>query len=134
MAICQIDLSSQSLIFAGAKRPLYLYQKTTNQLLKIVGDKKSIGGRQKEIKRHFTDHHVKFSNGDTLYMNSDGFVDQHNADGKKFGSLKLEALLQDIGIFDAASQKQQLIKSLDKHQENESQRDDITLIGVKFKV
>ncbi len=132
IAICQIDLSDQSLIFAGAKRPLYLYQNNTSHLIKIVGDKKSIGGRQKEQERHFTDHQVKFSSGDTLYMNSDGFVDQQNAEGKKFGSLKLESLLQQVAGLDAASQKQHINEALDKHQENESQRDDITLIGVKF--
>lgn len=133
IAICQIDLSKQSLIFAGAKRPLYVYQNNQNQLLKIAGDKKSIGGRQKEQERHFTDHQVNFSYGDTLYMNSDGFVDQHNADGKKFGSLKLESVLQQVGVFDAAAQKQQLNEALDKHQGDESQRDDITLIGIKLK-
>ena len=132
IAICQIDISEQSLIFAGAKRPLYLYQTNNNQLLKIPGDKKSIGGRQKEQERHFTDHQVKFSNGDTLYLNSDGFVDQHNTEGKKFGSLKLQSLLQQVAVLDAASQKQHINEALDKHQGNESQRDDITLIGVKF--
>ena len=132
IAICQIDLSMQMLIFAGAKRPLYIYQNNAKKLLKILGDRKSIGGRQKEEVRRFTNHRVKFSDADTLYMISDGFVDQHNAGGKKFSSSKLESLLQNVAVFNAASQKQHIIETLDKHRGNEPQRDDITLIGVKF--
>ena len=132
IGLCQIDLTQQKLIYAGAKRPLYLYRHNMQQLVKISGDRKSIGGRQKEQIRRFTDHEVNFFKGDVLYLSSDGFVDQNNALGKKFGSSQFEAMLQNVAKFDAKNQKQHIDETLKRHQGKESQRDDISLIGVKF--
>jgi predicted ATPase/serine phosphatase RsbU (regulator of sigma subunit)/tRNA A-37 threonylcarbamoyl transferase component Bud32 len=132
IGLCQLDLTQKTLVYAGAKRPLYVYQHNTQQLIKISGDRKSIGGRQKEQIRHFTNHTIKFSEGDVLYLSSDGFVDQNNAQGKKFGSFQFETMLQSVAEFDPQIQKQKIGDALRKHQGKESQRDDISLIGVKL--
>ena len=54
-------------------------------LREVKGDKKSIGGKQKEIKRVFTNHEMELNNDDIIYLSSDGFVDQNNELNKKFG-------------------------------------------------
>jgi serine phosphatase RsbU (regulator of sigma subunit) len=131
IAVCQIDLAMQLILYAGARRPLYLVA-ANNELIKIAGDRKSIGGRQKEAIRYFADHALTFSDGDMLYLASDGLVDQHNHDNQKFSSLTLESTLRTIANQDMNTQKQLLIEALDQHQGNENQRDDITLFAARL--
>lgn len=132
IAVCQIDEETQLILYAGARRPLYLVKASNNELIKIAGDRKSIGGRQKEETRHFADHALTFSCGDMLYLTSDGLADQHNQDNKKFSSLKLEVTLQAIAAKDIATQQQSLIQALNQHQGNEHQRDDMTLFATRL--
>lgn len=132
IAVCRIDFEEQMLLFAGARRPLYLYQKTGGNLFKISGDRKSIGGRQKEEIRRFNEHMIRFCNEDILYLCSDGFVDQHNKAGKKIGSKNLEMMLRGIAELDAQSQHKKITDHLMGHQGEELQRDDITLLGIKL--
>jgi predicted ATPase/tRNA A-37 threonylcarbamoyl transferase component Bud32 len=132
IAVCQIDLTEQLILYAGARRPLYLVKASNNELIKIVGDRKSIGGRQKEQKRRFSDHALTFACGDMLYLGSDGLVDQHDSHNQKFSSCKLETTLQAIANENMETQKQQLSQALESHQGNEHQRDDITLFGTRL--
>ena len=132
IGLCQIDLAQQVVVFSGAKRPLYHYQHHNQELVKLSGDRKSIGGRQKEQIRQFTDHTIKISKGDVIYLSSDGFVDQNNAQGKKFSTIQFEKMLQTVALMDVKTQKQHIDDALNKHQGKEAQRDDISLIGVKF--
>ncbi len=132
IAICQIDLDTQLILYAGARRPLYLVKACNNELIKIVGDRKSIGGRQKEARRRFTDHALTFSAGDMLYLASDGIVDQQDQYNQKLGSLKLEAILRAIADNNMESQQHSLSQALEQHQGDENQRDDITLFGIRL--
>ncbi|MFK5984170.1 MAG: AAA family ATPase [Pseudomonadota bacterium] len=142
IGLCQIDLDNNKVIYAGAKRPLYIVKNTqikvnnhhnkTLELTEIRGNYKSIGGRQKENKRQFTNHELIIQKGDMLYLSSDGYIDQNNNQDKKLGSLKLEQQLQIIANKDICEQESHLLEVLKKHQKNEPQRDDITLLGIRF--
>ena len=131
IGLCRIDLLNRNLTYAAAKRPLYLVraQGEKNTLVKIRGDRKSIGGRQKESRRIFNEQLVEFCDGDSVFLSSDGFVDQHDVNNKKFGSAKLETILQSVAGKDSDKQQEILIQALAGHQGNELQRDDITLFG-----
>ncbi len=136
IGLCQIDLVAQKIIYAAAKRPLYFYNSLANkavqQLQSIRGDRKSIGGLQKERQRSFTENEFHYSPGDMLYLSSDGLVDQHDAKDKKFGSLKLFELLSSLADKPAVDQKQLILQALNEHQGAESQRDDITLFAARL--
>lgn len=132
IAVCQINLDQQLILYAGARRPLYLAKTVNNEFIKIAGDRKSIGGRQKENDRRFNIHALTFDYGDMIYLTSDGFADQHDAHNQKFSSAKLEATLQNIAHHDLAMQQQLLIETLERHQGEEHQRDDITLLGTRL--
>jgi serine phosphatase RsbU (regulator of sigma subunit) len=146
----------KKLTFAGAKRPLIVVSTTKNLdnsintdnisekfhaelceisgkcLYEVKGDKKSIGGRQKEIRRIFTNHVIPLAIDDMLYLTSDGFGDQQNDDNVKFGTLQLKQLVLNISRLHANIQKMQLEKALDLHQDKAPQRDDISLMGVRI--
>ena len=134
IGIIRFDSKKSEMVFAGAKRPLYINKKTEKgyEFIEIKGDRKSIGGIQKEAKRLFNDKIIEVNEDDIFYLSSDGFADQNNAEGKKFGTKKLKQLIFNVSKYSLKEQKKILLKELSMHMKNQEQRDDITLIGFKL--
>lgn len=130
VCLCKVSKDIGKIIFAGAKRPLYHF--TDSKLVEIKGDRKSVGGKQKENKRTFTNKSIDVQHGDIIYLTSDGFADQNNSEGKKYGSKRLKEFLQSNANLTLAKQKEILLSELHYHQGSEEQRDDITVIGIKI--
>lgn len=117
--------------FAGAKRPLLYIPKPYTAVRHIRGDRKSIGGMQKEEVRVFNSHELILPKGSLLYLLSDGYPDQNGTDKGNFSTKKLEQLLLDNAQLPMARQKEILSQELATHQQQAEQRDDITIIGVR---
>lgn len=134
VCLCVLEKNSHNykLEFAGAKRPLYINKKGETELIEIKGDRISIGGRQREEERTFTDHEFEIKSGDNLYLATDGFADQQNPRNRRYGSGRLKSLLHKISDLEIGKQQQVLVQELAKHQGKEEQRDDITVVGVKL--
>ncbi len=130
ICLCQIDKLNNKIKFSGAKRPLLCVSQ--NKLTQIKGDRNSIGGLQKEEQRIFTNHEISVQAGDMLYLLTDGMADQNNPNGKKFGSRQLKMLLQEIASKEISEQKQIILTKFEAHQQQELQRDDVTLIGIRL--
>ncbi|MGD2093255.1 MAG: SpoIIE family protein phosphatase, partial [Candidatus Aminicenantes bacterium] len=134
MGLCRIDLKTGKITFAGAGHSLFFVRDA--KLIEIKGNRKSIGGRQREEIRTFTNHQIDFSDKDQteimIYMATDGFAHQHNPGNQKFGTRRLRKFLQDHAHLEASRQKETLVQALETHQANEEQRDDITVIGIRL--
>jgi serine phosphatase RsbU (regulator of sigma subunit) len=116
--------------FAGAKRSLYYSQEGI--LLEQKGDRYSIGGVRYKADMVFTDWVYDLQSGECLYLITDGIIDQSSANQEKFGSVRLKELLAKNLKLDMKIQYEILLKTLETHKENEIQRDDITVFGVKI--
>jgi serine phosphatase RsbU (regulator of sigma subunit)/tetratricopeptide (TPR) repeat protein len=116
------------LVFCGAKRPLYHYKKATDEMLRIKGSRYSIGYKDP----NFESQTITVEEGDSIYLSSDGFVDQNNVARKKFGYKQFETLLHDCQKYPMEKQLEVIEESLDNHMGGAEQRDDILLIGVRF--
>lgn len=139
VCLCRIEKEKGRVHFAGAKRPLYIVRENNadrdediSRLIEIRGDKKSIGGRQKEITRTYTTKEIEVQKGDMIYLTSDGFADQPDTNIKKYGSKRLKALLPKIAKFPMKKQKKYLEEELKAYQDTEKQRDDITIAGIRM--
>ncbi|NIM11007.1 MAG: SpoIIE family protein phosphatase, partial [Candidatus Aminicenantes bacterium] len=132
IGLCRIDLPTGKVTFAGARRPLFYVK--NSKLIEIKGDRKSIGGRQKEVKHVFTNHEIGIENEIMIYLTSDGFADQHDPLNQKYGSRRLKEFLQSFAHLSADQQEDVLLKELARHQVNEEQRDDITILGIRLRV
>jgi len=132
MDVCLVsfEINSKLVKFSGAKRPLYVSRKN-NEIEEIKGTRKSIGGKKEGIE-DFSSVEIKLESGDILYLSSDGLTDQNNKERKRFGSNKLKEILQLNIDQSMENQKLAIEKELDIFMENEEQRDDITLIGIKI--
>jgi serine phosphatase RsbU (regulator of sigma subunit)/predicted negative regulator of RcsB-dependent stress response len=134
MDVCLCRIEPGKLIFAGAKRPLYIVRPSVDgvECEEIKGNKGSIGGKQREERRTFTNHELPITQPVTVYLTTDGFADQPNAALEKFGSRRLRALLAEMAIFPARRQRQSFLSELKEFQAGAAQRDDITIIGLKL--
>ncbi len=138
ICLCRLEKGSSTMIYCGAGRPLYISRKQENRdngiLLEFKGNNKGIGGKQREDERVYTDHEIEMIDGDMVYLTTDGYVDQNNPYDEKFGSRRLKTLMSEISGLPVQEQKDILAKTLSDHQNFEDQRDDITIMGFRYKL
>ena len=132
ICLCRLEKAKGDKIevtFSGARRPLYY---SSGQKINILpGDRKTVGGRFYK-KQVFTNQKLILEPGDRIYLTSDGIADQNAPNRKKFGSKKLVQLLGESFQLPMAEQQEILEKTLDNFQQNEKQRDDISLMAIKL--
>lgn len=118
--------------FSGAKRPIYIYHQQEDKLEVVQGNIKSIGYSSRKNKA-FTDRKLVLQKEDVIYLTSDGYVDQNNANREKIGSLKLKDIIASNASKSMDVQEEALEEILDQHLVGGiEQRDDITVVGVKL--
>ncbi|MEN8228047.1 MAG: SpoIIE family protein phosphatase [Bacteroidota bacterium] len=130
IALCIIDTRKKVLEFAGAKRPLYIIRK--NELMHIRADRMPIGIYDQEPVP-FTNHKIQLERGDSIYLFSDGYVDQLGGPSRKtFRSKHFRQLLLDIQDHPMEEQKDILVENLESWSGDVEQIDDILVIGIKI--
>lgn len=119
-------------LFAGAKRDLYCLNQ--NELKVISGDRKSIGGSQKESYRHFQSQSVILEKNDRMYLATDGLEDMAIGTKvrKSFGTKRLKAFIKKYAYMSLDDQYILLSKLVDKYKTNTEQRDDILVLGIQI--
>ncbi len=131
ISICTIDLQAKVMEFAGARNALYLIQ--NQELKEIKADKFSIGGYQQETERIFNKSIIPLNVPTTFYLTTDGYKDQFGSEeGKKFSARRFKQLLLQIYDLDVQEQCKILEKTLEEWKGNETQIDDILVIGVSI--
>lgn len=133
IALVVIDKTTKTISFAGAKNPLFYIQNGVLQHIK--GDNKHIGGEQRGGNL-FTKHTIDLDNTPIfLYLTSDGYQDQFGGQYcKKFSVKKLKDTLFSIYQKPLFEQQKILDKTIEdwKNEANETQIDDILIIGLKI--
>lgn len=127
------NVSNDKLLFAGAKRPLYLVK--DNNLREIKGTRRSIGGRKnsKLKEKDYEEQVIENYKDYTIYLTTDGYSDQNSPDGKKFGLKRLKETLVEINKHkNLKTQKDDLAYILQMFRQNEELRDDVSIIGLKL--
>ena len=148
MAIAIIDKEKKELQFAGAHNPLYLIRNSSqlagteaelkasmvvndSHLFELKGDKQPIGVHWEEKK--FTSHRVRLMDNDTLYVFTDGFVDQFGGEQrKKYKSKRFKELLLSFQKESMDKQKQLLEDALESWSGDIDQIDDVCIIGLRM--
>ncbi|WP_338815398.1 7TM diverse intracellular signaling domain-containing protein [Bernardetia sp. Wsw4-3y2] len=133
VCLCSIEhleeINRYKVVFAGAKRPLYYVSE--GALHQLKGTRKTIGGRGRNDKP-FEQEEIWLNEGDTLYLTTDGYVDQSSPRQKKIGTMQLLTWLEQISAQPMEKQGEFLTEELSRHQQYVEQRDDITLLGIRL--
>jgi serine phosphatase RsbU (regulator of sigma subunit) len=148
MAIAIIDKEKKELQFAGANNPLFLIRNSSqntgtepglevkmesndSQLFELKGDRQPVGLYWEESK--FTSHRIKLMAQDTLYVFTDGFVDQFGGEQrKKFKSQRFKELLLSFQKESMSAQKQLLENAFESWRNDIEQIDDVCIVGVRI--
>ena len=135
LCLCRIEKNTNNkkeIIFAGAKRPLFVKQANQKNIVNISGTRRSIGGFNSRNIRAFENSKLLLSTDDIIYLTTDGFSDQNNKLRKRFGTPRLVEILEQNFNFALQKQKEMLELKLSEWMEGGEQRDDITILAVKF--
>jgi serine phosphatase RsbU (regulator of sigma subunit) len=140
VGLCRIEPLPENpqkvkITYAGAKRPLLSIKlngslPTEEAITELRGDREPIGFAS-ITERTYQNQELIVDKGTVIYLASDGFADQANPQNKRLGSPKLKEVLLVNSLKDLKEQKQSLEELLKSHQQNASQRDDITIMGIK---
>lgn len=147
MAIAVINKEKKHLQFAGAYNPLYLIRdkeqltgkepgsdnamkRNGSLLFELKGDKQPIGIHWEETE--FRNQIVELKENDSIYVFSDGYVDQYGGEHrKKFKTQKFKELLLSVQAESMEKQKQIIDSTFEEWRGQNEQIDDVCVIGVR---
>ena len=131
MGLCILNLDTMTMKFAGANNGMYHVR--GSELTEYKPVRNPIGTFPKLMP--FENRDVDIQHGDYVYMFSDGFADQFNAENHKFTSRRLRELLVEINTLtkSAAQQADLLNQRLDEWRGGAEQMDDILIGGYCIK-
>jgi serine phosphatase RsbU (regulator of sigma subunit) len=128
IALCVVD--GNRLEYAGANNPLYMIRSA--QLSEVKGDKHPVSIHL-GTDHNFKGHELNLSQGDCVYLLSDGFADQFGGQSnKKFMYKKLKELLLSIASLGMNEQKKNLSDAFYAWKGTCDQVDDVLIIGIRF--
>jgi len=130
IALCVIDLKHKAMEYAGANRPLYLVRNGAVQ--HIRPDRMPIGIYEQD-QVSFNKHKIKLEKGDSIYLFSDGYVDQLGGPKRKtFRAINFRKLLLEIQDQPMERQKAILMENMARWQGEVEQIDDVLVMGFKI--
>ncbi len=129
--ICADDQPRIKVTFAGAKTNILVYQHKKNKLTLLRGIRRSIG--QKIYKAiDFENQTFYLSQGDIIFLYTDGYKDQNNPERQRFGTKRFQRVIMENVHLPMDQLKEKLERALKEWMQNTEQRDDITVIGLKI--
>jgi serine phosphatase RsbU (regulator of sigma subunit)/tetratricopeptide (TPR) repeat protein len=129
MDIALCSLEGNTLLYAGAHNPLWIMR--NGEVLETKANKQPIG--QFDNPLPYTTHTFELQKNDTIYIFSDGYVDQFGgAKGKKLKAANMRKLL--LSIQDESMEKQRLLidEAFESWRGDIEQVDDVCMIGVRI--
>jgi serine phosphatase RsbU (regulator of sigma subunit) len=129
ISMIMIDKDTSTVQFAGAFNSLYLIRGT--ELQEANADRMPVGYHDK-LDIPFTNSELQLQKGDSLYIFSDGYIDQFGGEnGKKFMAKKFKQLLLNMQDKPMDTQRELLDKNIIDWRGELDQIDDILVMGVK---
>lgn len=129
LSMVKYSKSDDRVFISGAKRPILIF--SDGELLVFKPSRRFIGERNVGNKE-FQNIEVQKNKGAQIYLFSDGYPDQANEKRKKIGIKRFRELVANFGEKAMSEQKEILAKYFEDHIGSEDQRDDVTVLGIKF--
>ena len=122
------------MVFAGARFSVFVVDDDSHaEVTEIKGDKPGIAYRGIPLDQEYTNHQVKLRPGTSLYMTSDGLIDQvGGVKRRSFGKRRFREILKEMEGMNMSEQKTCIEAVLRSYQGEEARRDDLSVIGIKI--
>ncbi len=133
LRLLKLENQQYEMVFAGAKRPLIVYQHKDRECRVIEGNLIAIGNLRHKSYKSYSEHHLILQSNDVIIAFSDGITDQPNSQRSKFGTSRLINIANETLGSSLEKFMVHIQNSIESFRENEPQRDDITLLGIRLK-
>ncbi len=146
IALCKIE--NNELYFCGANNPLWIVRDVRYLTEEQINDRKTIKNENKALieiaankqpvglyasEKPFLQAKVKLYEGDSIYLFTDGYVDQFGGEkNKKFKVRPFKQLILSINDKTMKEQYEVLLKRIQDWKGDGEQVDDITVMGVRL--
>ena len=131
ISLCAYQDQSGILKWAGAHNPLWIIRKNSQEIESLKGDSQPVGIYP--VNEAFTAHEVQLNKGDSIYLLTDGIVDQFGGlKGKKYKSANFKRFLISISDNDMEIQKQLINTEFDEWRGSLAQIDDVCVMGIRI--
>jgi serine phosphatase RsbU (regulator of sigma subunit) len=130
--LCILDIRTNILTYAGVKNPIYHI--TKGELLEYRANN-SPEDCNADGECLFSSEKIQLNTGDTIYLCSDGYIDQFGGrHHKKYQSGRLKIFLQSIHTYSMPEQSDLLYEEIVhwRDENHEDQTDDILVIGIRL--
>jgi serine phosphatase RsbU (regulator of sigma subunit) len=129
IALCALNFKTNKLNFSGANNSLYII--SDGKINEIKADKQPIG--RYVTSEPFTKHEIQLTEGDTVYVFTDGYADQFGGEkGKKFKYEPFRKMLLANQSKNMNDQKKFLDRTFEDWKGDLEQVDDVCVIGVRI--
>ncbi len=129
VSIIRIEKDTNELIFAGAFRSILVQR--GNEIIELKGDRYPIGFLS-GIEKQFTNVSFLLNAEDSIYLYTDGFIDQFGgAKNKKLNKTNFKELLKTIADMNCEEREAFLEYAFNNWKQDNDQTDDILLVGIK---
>lgn len=134
ISLISVDKKNHILQYAGAMNSLYIISTDVEgyKLKEIKADRISIC-ISRLANQPFINHKIDIKKGDTVYLTTDGYLDQFGGpNGKKFKAKKFRQLLLKLQELSMTEQQKALNKNIKSWMGDTRQVDDILVMGIKM--
>ena len=129
IVLVKFDKNFGEIEFAGANNPVYIIR--NNDIIEHRGDRSPIGYYSKEV--NFTNQNIKLKPGDSVYMFSDGFIDQLSGENyKKYLAKRFKNLLIEVNHLSLEKRKEKLLEEFHSWKGSFQQVDDVMILCIKI--
>lgn len=131
-AICKINHKTNTLQYAGAMRPLWVFENAAAEFTEVRADKIPIGTKpsDREGGIHYTTHELELKPGNSYYIFTDGYADQFGGPkDKKYSTARFRELLKNCQSLSWQVKKAEIEKEHYRWKAEHEQVDDILVIG-----
>ena len=130
MVVFEVNLKTRHIRFASAMRPVIIVM--AGEYYYIKGNRCSVGG-ESVIEKYFDDQEYYLSQGDSVYLFSDGLPDQFGGEyGKKMKINRLKNLIEEVNELPMDEQKELITNFFYEWKGDYEQVDDVILMGLRF--
>ena len=133
MSLCTVDAKLNRFQFAGAKNSIYVVQGDKLKILKA--NYYSVGGRtlRPDMKVSFTCYDFMYDENTSIYMFSDGYLDQYGGESnEKFNAQRFKELILANRALPMEEQKAVITKTMEQWIGDRQQIDDFLVMGIKL--
>lgn len=134
MALCVWNKGTNLLEYAGANNPVWIIRAVkdtkAHEIIELKPNRMPVGRHYNA--KDFTEQKFQLQKGDSIYVFTDGFVDQFGGpDGKKYKSKKFKEKLLSLQHLPMQDQALMINKEFNDWRGNTEQIDDLCLVGIK---